>query len=753
MLPKEFIDWLGEDNTIGQGIMERKYRRRDESFDEFLDRVSGGDEELRQLIYEKKFLLGGRTMANRGLDTSATYFNCYSLGFIDDDFSAIMDAAKDIGLTFKAQGGQGLSLSKLRPKGTQIGKDYASDGIIPFMKLFNEVTAATSQGGARKGALIMSLDAWHKEAMDFIKIKSEPRLIEKANLSLEIDDTFMYSVETGADSNVHMIYENHEVDYTINPKDILHTAAETAWDWGEPGVLFTDQLRNYNLMQFDDDYQIETTNPCGEQPLPSGGACCLSSLNLSEFVINPYTDKAYLDTGDFVKAIKVSVRTLNNLIDENYNRHPLKKQQEVSYNYRNIGLGIFGYGTALMKLGLKYGSVKALEFTDDIFSLLFRAAIIASNDLAKEYGPFPKYKDCIWDSDIMKLHFRQDEIDQMREYGLRNCSLISIAPTGTLATMLGETGGCEPEFAMKYTRRTVGMTDGDNTYYEVDCKAAREYKEVNKTDILPGYFVASDDIPWIDRIRTQAIMQQHVDTGISSTINLPNETTVEEIEDIYKEAWSHKLKGITVFRKGCKRMPILSIDNKKSEAKKIGKMKKLTTGCGSLHLNAIFNSETGDLMEIFLNKGSSGGCNNFMIGLSRQISLNCKNGASIHDILDQLSSSGVCPSYAVRTATKHDTSPGSSCPVAVGKALKEMWEEMQNEIVEKKDGDKRLLTSDTSTRRGRLAEKESTKRNANIEDESKCKAYDGKTCPVCRSPIEHVGGCDQCNNCGWSKCE
>lgn len=261
MLPKEFIDWLGENNTIGQGIMERKYRRRDESFDEFLDRISGGDEELRQLIYEKKFLLGGRTMANRGLDTNATYFNCYSLGFIDDDFSAIMDAAKDIGLTFKAQGGQGLSLSKLRPKGTQIGKDYTSDGIIPFMKLFNEVTAATSQGGARKGALIMSLDAWHKEAMDFIKIKSEPGLIEKANLSLEVDSAFMFNAETGGDCNVHMIYENHEVDYTINPKDILHTAAGTAWDWGEPGVLFTDQLRNYNLMQFDDDYQIETTNP------------------------------------------------------------------------------------------------------------------------------------------------------------------------------------------------------------------------------------------------------------------------------------------------------------------------------------------------------------------------------------------------------------------------------------------------------------------------------------------------------------
>lgn len=468
------------------------------------------------------------------------------------------------------------------------------------------------------------------------------------------------------------------------------------------------------------------------------GACCLSSINLSEFVVDPYTPKAHFDSMGFIHAIKVGVRSLDKLIDENYNRHPLKEQQEMSYNYRNIGLGVFGYATMLMKLGYKYGSDDAIEFTDSIFGLMFRAAVIASNDLAKELGPFPKYKDCIWDSDIMKAHFLQEEIDHMRQYGLRNCSLLSIAPTGTLANLLNESGGCEPEFAMKYTRRTVGMTDGDDTYYEVDCKAAREYKQVNSTDNLPDYFVSSKDIPWMNRIRTQAVMQKHVDTGISSTVNLPNETTIEEIEDLYLEAWKAGLKGITIFRDGCKRFPILSTNKKKSEPKKVGKMRKLTTGCGSLHLCAMFNSETGDLMEIFLNKGSSGGCNNFMIGLSRQISLNCKNGASIMDILDQLASSGVCPSYAVRTATKHDTSPGSSCPVAVGKALKEMWEEMQNEINARIT--KENIPGATGRNRQNVVEQSATSTHA-------------EKCPVCGAKIEHVGGCDQCNNCGWSKCE
>lgn len=266
--PTTFEEWLGKDNTLGKDIAERKYRRRNESFDEFLDRVSGGDKELRQLILEKKFLLGGRTLANRGMDTSATYFNCYSIGFVPDDFAEIMEYAKKIGITFKAQGGQGLSLSKLRPKGTPIGKDYASDGIIPFMKLYNEVTAATSQGGARKGALLMSLDARHKEALDFIKIKSQEGVVEKANLSLEIDDEFMKAVVDEIENGqIVLLHENrdysgHEVRYNVRPTDILHELAQNSWDWGDPAVLYTNRLRNYNLMQYDDEYQIETTNPC-----------------------------------------------------------------------------------------------------------------------------------------------------------------------------------------------------------------------------------------------------------------------------------------------------------------------------------------------------------------------------------------------------------------------------------------------------------------------------------------------------------
>ena len=750
--------WLGKDNKIGIDIWHKKYQYNNENFDEWLDRVSAGDKELKQLIIEKKFLMGGRTLANRGTNSTGSLFNCYSRGYVEDDYSDIMDAAKDIGVTFKAQGGQGISLTKLRPKGTPIKKEYFSDGIVPFMKIFNEVTAGTSQGGARKGALMLSIDARHKEAETFIKIKSKDGEIEKANLSLEIDDEFMRAVEKYYDTGEVVIlhekrnYAGHEVEYDVTPINIFNMLVDNCYDWADPACLFVNRFRNYNLMQYDDEYEIETCNPCGEQPLPKHGACCLSSLNLSEFVVNPYTPTAHLNTEDFLHAIDVGIRTLDKLIDENYNRHPLQQQRDMSYNYRNIGLGIFGYATALMKLGLKYGSNEAIEFTDDVFSLLFKRAVFASNNLAKELGTYPKYKECVFDSDIIKKHFTPDEIDGLKKHGLRNCSLISIAPNGSLATLLGESGGCEPEFALKYTRRTVGMTDGEDTYYDVYCKAAKEYMDANHTDILPDYFVGSADIPWQNRVLTQAAMQNHVDTAISSTVNMPNSATKEDIAHMYLLAWSTGCKGITMFRDGCKRLGILTTDNSDKYTDKndtqtyelprgaiiecssdlVGKKRKLTTGCGSLHVLAFFDPYDGSLQEAYFNKGSTGGCANFMTGLSRTVSLLCRAGVDIMTIKDQLDSTGACPSYAARTATRHDTSKGSCCPMAIGNALVEMYNEMQQDIGDNEEE----INTDTVVHQITKPEQ------INSNDR----------CPECGSILEHVGGCDLCKNCGFTHC-
>lgn len=493
----------------------------------------------------------------------------------------------------------------------------------------------------------------------------------------------------------------------------------------------------------------------GEQPLNKHGACNLASLNLSEFVNDPYTDHPSFDWSSFNQAVKQGIIYLDKIVDLNAPNHALPQQRENSLNFRNCGLGVFGYATMLMKMGMKYGSVEAIEFTDGLFHRMFREAVFASNKLAKELGAFPKYNPNLWESKIITNHFISSEIEFMKQYGLRNCSLLSIAPTGTIATMLNESGGCEPEFAISYTRRTVGLTDNQDHYYTVYCKAAREYKELYPDSELPNYFISSSDIDPQSRVVTQAVMQDHVDTAISSTVNLPESCTEEEMAQIYLQAWKNGLKGLTIFRSGCKRLAILTTDNRedKTEAPQpqtktfiglgrgdivecsndlVGKKRKLITGCGSLHVLAFFDPVNGDIQEVYLNKGSTGGCANTLTGLSRTISLLCRAGVSVFDIKDQLDSTGACPSYAIRSATKHDTSKGSCCPMAIGNALIDMWQEMQDDI-------------------GTNWEEEATQSQYSPETKQ-IVTNSSAICPECGEPLVFEGGCNSCKSCGYSKC-
>lgn len=263
-------EWLGMDNKLGQDIWNNKYRFENESFDEWLDRVSNGDDELKQLIIDKKFLFGGRTLTNYNTFNGSSTSNCYSSGYAPDDLDGLLELNKNIGLTYKSQGGQGISLSKIRPKGSPLSKGYTTDGIIPFMEIFNTTTASVSQGGSRKGALMLSIDATHKEAETFITIKSKEGKIEKANLSLEIDDEFMNIVENDMNNNtkteLHKVftYDGGKVKYDIIPINLFNLLSETAWDWAEPGIIYTNKFRNYNLMEFVDEYEVVTGNPCGQ---------------------------------------------------------------------------------------------------------------------------------------------------------------------------------------------------------------------------------------------------------------------------------------------------------------------------------------------------------------------------------------------------------------------------------------------------------------------------------------------------------
>ena len=291
-------EWLGKDNKIGIDIWEKKYRHAGESLDEWFDRVSGGDEEIKEEIKEKRFIYGGRTLSNRGLNQGSLN-NCYSSGFCRDDYKKILELNTKLGLTYKAQGGQGVSLSKIRPKGIAIGDRYTSDGIIPFLELFNKTTEVTSQAGSRKGALLVSLDARHKQAEEFIKIKTEENSINKANLSMEIDDEFMEHVDNfykNGDVDVvreSRTYSGHDAEYDITPIDTFKLLAKTSHDWAEPGILFTEEFRNYNLMEYHKGYEIETCNPSlrkGTKILTTKGIVDIETLENKDFFVQTLSE-------------------------------------------------------------------------------------------------------------------------------------------------------------------------------------------------------------------------------------------------------------------------------------------------------------------------------------------------------------------------------------------------------------------------------------------------------------------------------
>jgi len=548
MTEEQTKQWFS--NELGYDIWNNKYKYKDECLVDSINRWSNNNNTIYQLIFDQKWLPAGRTLSNRGIVEGGSYSNCYSRGFIGDDLIDIMKAGTDLALTYKAEGGQGVSLSKIRPKGTSIRGLYQSDGIVPWMELYNTITKSISQGGSRKGALMISLNVWHKEAETFIKIKDDLGSITKANLSLEIDDEFINCVE----DNITSIYEHRDYDsesimYEVNPTELYNLIIKQAWKSAEPGVLFTNRFRNYNLMEFVDEYVIETCNPCGEQPLPKHGSCNLAAINLSEYVLNPFTDKARFDNDAFKNHIYHYIMAMDDIIEENMDRHPLPEQREVAHNYRNIGLGVMGYADMLIKLRMKYGSKEAITFSKTIFRTLFRGAVFASNKLAKERGTFPGYDGRIFDSEIIKNHFSQKEIDLLKIDGLRNASILSIAPTGSISTMLNVSGGIEPVFAFSHYRQTENINGGE--IYKVYAGIAKEYFDLFPEETeLPDYFVSSYDIDWRDRVNTQKVIQNSVDTAISSTVNLPRDIELEEIHDLYIEAWKARLKGITIYRDG-----------------------------------------------------------------------------------------------------------------------------------------------------------------------------------------------------------
>ena len=703
-------EWLGEENQLGMDIWTRKYQNQGESFEEWLTRVTGGNEEMAGYIREKKFLYGGRILSNRGLykeGRKVTYSNCYVITPPEDNIESIFDCAKKLARTYSYGGGCGIDISGLAPKGARINNAAKeTTGSVSFMELYSLVTGLIGQNG-RRGALMISLDCSHPDVPDFIELKTDLEKVTKANISLRIHKDFMEAVKNDQE---YMLYYTREttgevIEKKVKARELFRKITDTNWDYAEPGALFWDRITGWSLLSNTDTFTYAGVNPCAEEPLPAGGSCLLGSINLSAFVRDPFSEHSYFDFDGLKACVKAAVKALNEVLDEGLPLHPLEEQRESVRQWRQIGLGIMGLADALIKLGLTYGEEEAVAMCHRIGFAMADTAIAASALLAKEEGAYPM---CNIGQVMETPYFQANTTEKTRElvkkYGLRNSQLLTIAPTGTLSTMLGISGGIEPIYANYYMRKTESL-HGTDVYYKVYTKIVENYMKqhnIEEDKDLPEYFVTAMTLDYRQRINMQAAWQEHIDASISSTVNVPNSFTKEETENLYLYAYEKGLKGITIFRDGCRRVGILNTQMKEEKKEVtpgeglkrgeillvsddvIGKKRKLITGCGSLHCIALFDPHTGALLETYLSKGSTGGCNNFMVGLSRMISISARGGISIETIVDQLNSSGSCPSYTARKVTRGDTSKGSCCPMAVGNALMDMYREMQEELKERK---------------------------------------------------------------------
>lgn len=746
--------WLGKDNSLGIDIWNRKYKKNNETFDEWLDRVSGNNEAIKALIIEKKFIPGGRILSNRGItDTRVTYSNCYVITPPEDNIESIFESRKKLARTYSYGGGCGIDLSKLAPAGAKVhNQAEQTTGAVSFMQGYSQTTEEIGQAG-RRGALMISLDCHHPDLLDFIDAKTSPDAVTKANISVRVTDDFMEAVINDKDWIMSFTRPetNETITKTARAREIFEKLCKNNWNWGEPGILFWDTISNYNLLEFDDTFEYAGVNPCAEEPLPAGGSCLLSSINLSAFV----KDKEF-DFDDFSETVANGVIYLNEVLEEGLSLHPLEEQRQSVADWRQIGLGIMGLADMLIKMELPYDSEQARHLCEEIGLVMADQALYTSAFLAGHSGSYNNYKSCVQKSEFLKNNTCESTREVIEAYGLRNSQLLTIAPTGTISTMLGISGGIEPIFANSYTRKTESL-HGHDEYYKVYTPIVKEYMDehgIKDETELPDWFCTSSTISPLNRVLMQGVWQKHIDASISSTVNLPEEATIEDVEEIYLNAWKEGLKGITVFRNGCKRLGVLTTNSSQEKEEEkglsrgeiiscsdnlIGMKRRLTTGCGSLHCTAWFDPHTGDLMEIYLNKGSTGGCANFMVGLSRMISLACRGGVKIEDIADQLQSTGACPSYASRTATKHDTSKGACCPMAVGNALMEMWKEMK-ERIEKGNSIIALANSNSQI--------PSSESRPSFNPE----AGNGAKCPECGSELIQEGGCVICKSCGWSRC-
>jgi ribonucleoside-diphosphate reductase alpha chain len=552
------------DGTAIDGSVEDTWRRIARSLAEVEAEPAVWEERFYGALEDFKYLPAGRITAGAGTARSVTLFNCFVMGTIPDSMGGIFEMLKEAALTMQQGGGIGYDFSTIRPKGAGV-KGVAADasGPLSFMDVWDAMCRTIMSAGSRRGAMMATMRCDHPDIEDFIGAKADAVRLRMFNLSVLVTDDFMAAVK--ADGSWDLVFDG-TIYRTVQARDLWNRIMRATYDYAEPGVIFIDRINQANNLSYVE--TIAATNPCGEQPLPPNGACLLGSINMARLVTDPFEDAAALDLDALNELVATAVRMMDNVVDAS--RFPLEAQRAEAQAKRRIGLGVTGLADALLMLGLRYGSDEAARQTERWLHAIARAAYLASVDLAKEKGAFPLFDaEKYLASGTMQM-MDDDVREAIREHGIRNALLTSIAPTGTISLYAGNvSSGIEPVFAYAYTRKVL-QKDGTRTEEEVVDYAVQMWREKFGDRELPDYFVNAQTLAPLEHVKMQAAAQKWVDSSISKTINCPEDISFEAFKDVYMEAFETGCKGCTTYRPNDVTGSVLSVsEDKKAEAPEV----------------------------------------------------------------------------------------------------------------------------------------------------------------------------------------
>lgn len=665
-----------------------------------------------------EFLPNSPTLMNAGRELGQLSA-CFVLP-VGDSIDDIFDAVKYTALIHKSGGGTGFSFSRLRPAHDVVMSTTGiSSGPISFMRVFDIATETIKQGGTRRGANMGILRVDHPDIMDFIMCKSDQKQLNNFNISVGLTEAFMKAVEK--DEEYQLINpRSGEPAGTLNAAKVFHRIVKQAWSNGEPGIVFLDRLNRDNPTPKAG--EIESTNPCGEQPLLPYESCNLGSINLGKMTVNGEIDWTRLK-----EVIILAVRFLDNVIE--VNNYPLPQIDEMTRANRKIGLGVMGWADLLIELGIPYNSSDAVALGEKVMRFINEEGHAASRDLAAERGPFPNFPGSVY--------------DRPGSAPMRNATVTTIAPTGTISIIANASSGVEPLFAVSFVRQVLDnnilvdvnprfekIAREQGFYSEELMKRIADHGTVHGIEDIPEdvrrTFVTAHDITPEVHIEMQASFQRHTDNAVSKTVNFPNSATVEDVEKVFLLAYRMDCKGVTIYRDGSRDMQVLSTGKKEekpavhaAEEKKLVKRERpkalqgwtyqMQTGCGPLYITV--NEDKAGLFELFTTMGKAGGCAASQCeAIGRMVSLAWRSGVQARQVIKQLL--------------------GISCHLPSG------------------FGDNRVLSCADAVARAIQAHMAAKGYDTGLE----AQAPERGACPECGGIVEHEGGCAVCRVCGYSEC-